>query len=197
MHHTDPFGQVPSNRIATATLESASQAKQKVVERSECAMREQEWHQLGDNEEFLRILDDFRAEVGALWLRLWKKLDEDIEKAHVVSGSFWRCVWESLIKRQLRPQKYRAICGTRSQGYGALVAYLANVPAQDRLVERWQRKNWKEYVDRIWRTKNQLIEKEREYRDVAVANTQIGIGVGGMLLGLLGLVLSVIAGLIL
>lgn len=194
VHHTIPFGQIPCDRIASVTLESASQLRQEILERSMSNADVGQYHQ---NEEFLKILDDYRTEVGALWLQLSKQLDADIEKSHYVSGRFWMCMWASLVQRQLRPQKYRALCGTPSKGYGGLVTYLANVPAQDYLVKRWQVETWKEHVDRIWRTKNQLIEKEKEFRDIAVAVAQIGIGMGGMLLGLIGLILSLIAAAIL
>lgn len=192
MHHTGPFGDVPSERIAAVTIESVSALRQEILRRSESAADAGQWQQLSGDEEFLKKVDSFRVELGALWLQLWKRLDEDIEVAHCVSGNFWNCMWVALIRRRLRPQKYYAICGTPTAGYGSLVTYLANVPGQDQLIQRWRRNTWKEYVDSIWTTKNQLMDKEKEYRGAAVAIAQIGIGVGGMLIGLIGLALSFI-----
>ncbi len=189
--HTDPFGTIPTERIDAATLQKVCALRDEVLERSGRAADANEWHALASDEEFLRKLDRLRSDVGALWLKLWRQLDEDIEMAHRASGSLWRSMWVALIRRQLRPQKYRAVCGTPSDGYGALVTCLANLPAQEQLMLRWHRGSWKEHVDKIWRTKSQLIEKEKEYREAAIAVAQIGIGVGGMLLGLLGLAISI------
>ncbi len=194
--HTDPFGKVPKDRIDTVTLDGLSDLQQEILQISERAANSGQWRELSTDEEFLKKLDHFRTSIGALWLKLWKQLDEDIDKAHQVSDNFWKCMWVALVRRQLRVQKYRSICGTPSCGFGGFVTYLANVPAQEQLVQRWQCSSWKQYVDKIWKTKNQLIEKESEYRGVVTAIAQIGVGVGGMLLGLIGLGLSLIISLV-
>jgi hypothetical protein len=84
------------------------------------------------------------------------------------------------------------LCGRPSQGLGGAVTQLANMPFQDQLTQRWGVKSWKQYVDAIWIMKNRLAEKELEYRNAVMAIIQIGIGVGGMVLGLVGLLLSLV-----
>jgi hypothetical protein len=58
--------------------------------------------------------------------------------------------------------------------------------------KEWGFSSWQEFVRRIGNTKRDLVKKEKEYRDVANVILQVGIGWGGMWLGLLGIVLSLV-----
>jgi hypothetical protein len=190
--NTGPFGKVPKERIDRVTLDGLYEMKQQIFQMSIRAANSGRLGELASNEEFLTILDHFRTDVGALWLRLKRQLDDDIGKAYQISDSFWKCMWVSLVRNQLKPQKYYATCGTPSRGYNALVMNLANLPAREQWLQRWGCGSWKEYGRAVLTTGNQLAEKEKEYRDTAIAIAQIGVGVGGMLLGILGLGLSLI-----
>jgi hypothetical protein len=76
------------------------------------------------------------------------------------------------------------------------VTFLTNLPAQEQLTNRWQHPSWHDFVDAIWKTKNQLAEKEREYRNLAIAIAQIGIGIGGMVVGLICFGVSLVLALV-
>ena len=181
--HTKVFGSVSNSKIDAAEYCTLLDLAQTLFDRSR-TKRE-------PDEETLELIDALRTGVGALWMNLQRQLDMDIEQAHAVTGSLWRCLWVSLAGR-LKPQKYRQLCGTPSHGYGGLVTMLCNMPHQDELVKRWGIDSWRVSVDAMWRTKSQLMEKEREYRDLAIAIAQIGIGVGGMVLGVIGLLIAIL-----
>lgn len=187
---TSLFGDVPQMLIDRAEVSQLQQLHLQILQIQDAAHCARKRDELASSQEYMSKIEDFRSGVGAIWLRLWWQIDKDIEKAQTVSASFWRCMWVSLVRRNLNPQKYYALCGTPSGGYGGLVTRLANLTPQDELVKRWNLRSWPDYVNEIWKTKNQLMEKEREYRDTAIAVAQIGLGVGGMLLGIIGLVLS-------
>ena len=123
-------------------------------------------------------------------------MTEDITLAYKVSGSLWKCMIASLPPMKFRPLKYYSTSGKPSEGYGRIISFLANLNGEDVLVKRWGLESWKVYVDEIWRTKYALIEKENEYRSLAIIIVQIGIGIGGMLIGLLGLFLAILTGLL-
>jgi hypothetical protein len=189
--HTEPFGRVPKKLLNTVTIESCRSLFGEIMNITLAAPPEKR-QTLQNDENYLQKLDAFRHNVGALYLTLSQRLDNDILKAHGVTSNFGKCMIVSLFFRSLQPQKYYNLCGTQLQGYGALVTQLANLPSGQQLIlDRWNSNTTKQFVDGVWRTNDRLMEKEKEYRNTTVAIAQIGIGVGGMLLGLIGLLLSV------
>jgi hypothetical protein len=186
--HTGTFGRVPKSLIGTIEQQSLHDLSQSIFREAIDGRK--------SKDEVVAMIDEFRTGVGALWIKMRDLLNADIEQAHRTTSSLWYCLWSSLVTRRLNAQKYRSICGTATGGYGMLVTCLANMPHQDELAKRWDIKSWRQYGDSIWRTKNQLMEKEREFRDLAIAIAQIGVGVGGMLIGLFGLALAILLPLI-
>lgn len=186
--HTGAFGKVPKGLIRMADIVALQQSGGRIAEAAVVAN--------GADDQLVQEVNDFRAHVGGLWLHLWRQLDYDTETLYGVSTSFWKCVWISLFTRRLHPQKYYHLCGRPAHGYGLLVTQLANMPPggtalRERVFKEWGVSSWKEYANRVWRTKNQLLEKEVEYRAAANVVLQVGIGWGGMVLGLIGLALSI------
>jgi hypothetical protein len=191
--HTDPFGQVPNALLDTITMESLDTLFGNIMHITETTSTHEEWQNLQNDDDYLQKLDAFRSGVGALYLKLSQQLDKDIKKAHGVISNFWKCMVVSLFSRSLQPQKYYNLCGMPAEGYGVMVTRLANLPGdRQKILDRWNSHTTKQFVDSVWRTKNMLMEKEKEYRNTAVVIAQIGIGIGGMLIGLLSLLLALV-----
>lgn len=191
--HTGPFGQVPNALVDTVTMESLDALFCDIMHITEMTNTHEKWQNLQNDNDYLQKLDVFRSGVGALYLNLSQRLDKDIKKAHGVTSNFWKCMVVSLFSRSLQPQKYYRLCGMPVEGYGSMVTRLANLPGdRQKILDRWNSHTTKQFVDSVWRTKNILMEKEKEYRNTAVAIAQIGIGIGGMLIGLLSLFLSLV-----
>lgn len=184
--HTDPFGQIPNELIATVRDEDLRKLANEIFDLVGVE---------GRDDEIAAKINAFRTGVGALWLRLWRELDADIEAVYSTTNSFWRCLAVSVFSRRLHPQKHYRLCGLPGRGYGGLVTSLANMPdhkLQERMYAEWGKRNRDDHVNSVWRTKNQLMEKEKEYREAANVIVQIGIGWGGMWLGLIGLTLGIL-----
>jgi hypothetical protein len=189
-----PFGDVPNTLVDTVTMEGLETLFTEIINSSKMVNSHEQWQKLHNEEDYLKKLDAFRTGVGALYLKILRQIDKDRRKAHRVSNSFWKCMAVSLFSRTLKPQKYYNICGSPLEGYQMMVLRLANLPGDHQnILDRWKDSHsTKPFVSAILGTRQTLMEREREYRDTAIAIAQIGIGVGGMLLGLLGLLLSLI-----
>jgi hypothetical protein len=109
---------------------------------------------------------------------------------------FWRCVGVSLFSRRLHPQKYYDLCGTPHKKFGRMVSNLVNNGAATAVLEGlardWKKTGWSDFVHEVLRLKSPLMAKEKEYRDAANVILQVGIGWGGMVLGVVGLALSIL-----
>lgn len=133
--------------------------------------------------------------VGAFNHQLRIGMARDILLLHEIIGSFWLCCWYSFFSRSLMPHKYHAVCGTPSRGYGFFLGQLMNIPDERLRVDILQSQklsSWKQYVDRLWKSKSDLMEMEAQYRELSLAVAQVGMGMGGMILGVIGLALSLV-----
>jgi hypothetical protein len=182
---TGCFGKVPSRLVESISVDYIESLFQEFWQNENPSATD------ADREHNLKKLDEIRTSVGALYLKLNNNLDNDLKYANAVANNIFSSMLISLFSNKLKPKKYYHLCGPSSQeGYGLMAFRLINVPHE--ILQRWTSKTSKEYADRVWRTINILSEKEKEYRNVAIATAQIGIGVGGMVLGLAGVVLSLI-----
>jgi len=183
---TGVFGSIPREHVEAVTFARLQEMRNDLFRRSETAAGADTE---AKTDEHTMSIQTYRSEVGAMWLKLSHAIDSDIAKAYAVGDNLWKCMWFS-IRRLLKPCKYYADCGRLAQGYGGFVTFLANLAVSEETLHAWGFESMPEYTRALQRTKIGLREKEAEYRYAAVAVTQIGIGFGGMLLGLVAFALS-------
>jgi hypothetical protein len=148
------------------------------------------------DDEYINSIEEFSLKVGGIQHQLRMSLYEDIELANNISGNVVLCFWHSLISRRLSPYKYYPICGSTSRGYGSFIFFLSHIPLEENLKSRITKNlnlsSWDQYMEGIWKSRAQLMELEKEYRNISIAIAQIGIGIGGMMLGVISLIISLI-----
>lgn len=172
------FGEIPKRLVKEVDLEKTYKLSQDIFQKIRNSV---------SNEEVNRMDDRLRTEIGALELKLLQGLEKDIKDAQRILNSFRLCLYESVVKRKLMPLKHFESCGAKVDGYGILIVILANKDSY----ERWGFASKEKFADAVFRSRDRLMDKEREYREYAIAIAQVGIGYGGMWLGFIGLTLSI------
>jgi hypothetical protein len=182
-------------RVATVDLGQLEELFSEICRISGRTLDNSARGQLHADEVFLAKLDDYRAAVGALWLQLHWQIEQDIGDMQAIAGSLWKCMWCALARSGLRPHKYHGICSANQDDFGTATTRLANLvdaALQEPLAARWGIGSWQQHVHAVFQTSHDLMQQHVVYRDLAIAILQIGIGWGGMLVGLVALILSVV-----
>lgn len=188
-----PFGKLSKKTISQASIESLEDLFSEIMQATEKAQTHKEWQDLENDADFVIKVDAFRAGVGSLYFKLSQNLDEDIKFARKVIDNFGKCMFVSLFTKKLKPQKYFNLCGMQDNGYGAMILRLVLMAGgRQKILQGWAVNAAKQFADQAYHTTHKLLEKEKKYRDASIAVAQVGVGVGGMLIGLLSLVLSLI-----
>jgi hypothetical protein len=178
-YYENVFGKIPNNLIDDVSLQDTLTLGNDVVQ----AIGGRQ----NISEELAHKADTFRTQVGALHLKIFRDIDRDKRAANLIAGNFFKCLWESIVARKYTPAKYYKILYTQN-GFDALIMQLANLP----ISQRWGFSSAREHANKIWPCLDNLRRAENEYRSAAVTVIQIGVGIGGMVIGFIGLLVSII-----
>ncbi len=145
--------------------------------------------------ELIKQIEAYRTSVGDYYAYYERQMLNDTDFAYTVCENVWKSIRYAFGKRLL-PTKYTHLCGNHMGRYRLYIVLLTNLPIEQQLMNRWFFTEYDDYRKEIWKTHARLIVVEKHYRDTAMAVQQVGIGMGGMWLGLIGLAIGIIPALV-